>query len=82
MPRYSNPASQKLPALCAHARWHLAPGGNGYIEESPMPYVYRQAPLKAIWEGSGNVICLDVLRPPSPTRDASPCSSTKSPKVS
>ena len=62
MPRYSNPASQKLPALCAHARRHLAPGGNGYIEESPMPYLYRQAPLNAIWEGPGNAICLDVLR--------------------
>jgi putative acyl-CoA dehydrogenase len=34
----------------------------GYIEESPMPYLYRQAPLNAIWEGSGNVICLDVSR--------------------
>lgn len=37
-------------------------GGNGYVEESPMPRLYREAPLLGIWEGSGNVICLDVLR--------------------
>ncbi len=37
-------------------------GGNGYVEESGMPRVYRQQPLQSIWEGSGNVICLDVLR--------------------
>jgi putative acyl-CoA dehydrogenase len=37
-------------------------GGNGYIEESPMPRLYRDAPLNSIWEGSGNVQCLDVLR--------------------
>ena len=37
-------------------------GGNGYVEDSVMPRLYRQAPLNAIWEGSGNVICLDVLR--------------------
>jgi putative acyl-CoA dehydrogenase len=37
-------------------------GGNGYVEESGMPRVYREAPLNSIWEGSGNVICLDVLR--------------------
>jgi len=37
-------------------------GGAGYIEESPMPRLYREAPLNGIWEGSGNVICLDVLR--------------------
>jgi len=37
-------------------------GGGGYIEESVMPRVYRQSPLNSIWEGSGNVICLDVLR--------------------
>ena len=37
-------------------------GGNGYVEEGPMPRLYREAPLNAIWEGSGNVICLDVLR--------------------
>lgn len=37
-------------------------GGSGYVEESIMPRLYRQAPLNSIWEGSGNVICLDVLR--------------------
>jgi putative acyl-CoA dehydrogenase len=37
-------------------------GGNGYVEESLLPRLYREAPVNAIWEGSGNVICLDVLR--------------------
>ena len=37
-------------------------GGNGYVEESLMPRLYREAPVNAIWEGSGNVMCLDVLR--------------------
>lgn len=37
-------------------------GGMGYVEETPMPMLYRQAPLNSIWEGSGNVICLDILR--------------------
>lgn len=37
-------------------------GGNGYIEEGPMARLYREAPLNGIWEGSGNIICLDVLR--------------------
>jgi putative acyl-CoA dehydrogenase len=37
-------------------------GGNGYVEESGMPRLYREAPLNSIWEGSGNVQCLDVLR--------------------
>src|SRR6266851_667006 len=37
-------------------------GGNGYVEESGLPRLYREAPLNSIWEGSGNVICLDVLR--------------------
>ena len=37
-------------------------GGNGYIEESIMPRLYREAPLDSIWEGSGNVNALDVLR--------------------
>ncbi|HVH01774.1 MAG TPA: acyl-CoA dehydrogenase family protein [Amaricoccus sp.] len=37
-------------------------GGAGYVEEGPVPLLYREAPLNAIWEGSGNVICLDVLR--------------------
>ena len=37
-------------------------GGNGYVEESMMPRLYREAPLNSIWEGSGNVNALDVLR--------------------
>jgi putative acyl-CoA dehydrogenase len=37
-------------------------GGAGYVEETPLPRYYREAPLNAIWEGSGNVIALDVLR--------------------
>jgi putative acyl-CoA dehydrogenase len=37
-------------------------GGNGYVEESPMPRLYREAPVNAIWEGSGNVMALDLLR--------------------
>jgi putative acyl-CoA dehydrogenase len=37
-------------------------GGNGYIEESNMPRLYREAPLMSIWEGSGNVAALDALR--------------------
>jgi putative acyl-CoA dehydrogenase len=37
-------------------------GGNGYVEDSGMPRLYRQAPLNSIWEGSGNIQCLDVLR--------------------
>jgi putative acyl-CoA dehydrogenase len=37
-------------------------GGNGYVEESGMPRLYREAPLQSIWEGSGNVAALDTLR--------------------
>lgn len=37
-------------------------GGNGYIEESVMPRLFRESPLNAIWEGSGNVQCLDALK--------------------
>ncbi len=37
-------------------------GGNGYVEESLMPRLYREAPLNSLWEGAGNVNCLDVLR--------------------
>src|SRR5258707_12077868 len=53
--------------VCKRASPHAAEaleclGGNGYVEESVMPRVYREAPLNSIWEGSGNVICLDVLR--------------------
>jgi putative acyl-CoA dehydrogenase len=53
--------------ICKRASAHAAEaleclGGNGYVEESPMPLLYRDAPLNGIWEGSGNVIALDVLR--------------------
>ena len=37
-------------------------GGNGYVEENILPRLYREGPVNAIWEGSGNVMCLDVLR--------------------
>ncbi len=37
-------------------------GGNGYVEESILPRIYRETPVNSIWEGSGNVQCLDILR--------------------
>ncbi|OYO29027.1 isovaleryl-CoA dehydrogenase [Janthinobacterium sp. PC23-8] len=37
-------------------------GGNGYVEEAPLARLYRELPVNSIWEGSGNVMCLDVLR--------------------
>jgi putative acyl-CoA dehydrogenase len=43
-------------------------GGNGYVETGPMARLFREAPVNSIWEGSGNVMCLDVLR--AITRDA------------
>jgi putative acyl-CoA dehydrogenase len=49
--------------LAAHAAEALeCLGGNGYVEESGMPRLYREAPLNSIWEGSGNVTALDLLR--------------------
>jgi putative acyl-CoA dehydrogenase len=39
-----------------------AVGGNGYVEESVLARIYREMPLNSIWEGAGNVMCLDVLR--------------------
>lgn len=51
---------KRAPAVVGEALECL--GGNGYVEESGMPRLYREAPLNSIWEGSGNVICLDVLR--------------------
>ena len=48
------------PAVAAEALECL--GGNGYVEESGMPRLYREAPLNSVWEGSGNVNALDVLR--------------------
>ena len=37
-------------------------GGSGYVEERILPRLYREAPVNSIWEGAGNVICLDILR--------------------
>ena len=37
-------------------------GGNGYVEEFNLARIYREAPVNSIWEGSGNIMCLDVLR--------------------
>ena len=51
---------KRAPAHAAEALECL--GGNGYVEESGMPRLYREAPLNSIWEGSGNVTALDVLR--------------------
>jgi len=51
---------KRAPTLIAEALEVL--GGNGYVEESALPRLYREAPLNSIWEGSGNVMCLDVLR--------------------
>jgi putative acyl-CoA dehydrogenase len=53
--------------VCKRAPMHAAEaleclGGNGYVEESGMPRLYREAPLQSIWEGSGNVAALDALR--------------------
>src|SRR5690349_17978638 len=53
--------------ICKRAAPHAAEsleclGGNGYVEESPMPRLLRDSPLNGIWEGSGNVMSLDVLR--------------------
>ncbi|MDF0528715.1 acyl-CoA dehydrogenase family protein [Tsukamurella sp. 8F] len=53
--------------VCKRAPMHAAEaleclGGNGYVEESRMPRLYREAPLMSIWEGSGNVAALDALR--------------------
>jgi putative acyl-CoA dehydrogenase len=51
---------KRAPAHAAEALECL--GGNGYVEDSGMPRLYREAPLMSIWEGSGNVAALDVLR--------------------
>ena len=70
------PGERPLPAagpgrakywVCKQAPAHAAEaleclGGNGYVEESGMPRLYREAPLQSIWEGSGNVAALDALR--------------------
>jgi putative acyl-CoA dehydrogenase len=53
--------------ICKRAPVHAAEaleclGGNGFVEDSGLPSVYRGAPINSIWEGSGNVAALDVLR--------------------
>lgn len=51
---------KRAPTVVAEAIEVL--GGNGYVEDSDLPRFYREAPLNSIWEGSGNIMCLDVLR--------------------
>ena len=51
---------KRTPTMVAEALECL--GGNGYVEESGMPLLFRESPLNSIWEGSGNVNALDVLR--------------------
>ena len=53
--------------ICKRAAGHITEsqeclGGAGYVEEHALPRLYREAPVNAIWEGSGNIQCLDVLR--------------------
>jgi putative acyl-CoA dehydrogenase len=51
---------KRAPMMIAEALECL--GGNGYVEESILPRLYREAPVNSIWEGTGNIVCLDVLR--------------------
>jgi putative acyl-CoA dehydrogenase len=51
---------KRAPALCAETMEVL--GGNGYVEDGPIARRLRESPLNSIWEGSGNIMCLDVLR--------------------
>jgi putative acyl-CoA dehydrogenase len=51
---------KRAPAVCAEAMEVL--GGNGYLEGGPIARRFRESPLNSIWEGSGNIMCLDVLR--------------------
>jgi putative acyl-CoA dehydrogenase len=51
---------KRAPAVTLEAMEVL--GGSGYIEESILPRLYREAPVNSIWEGAGNIMCLDVLR--------------------
>lgn len=53
-------ANKLCPVVVSEAMEIL--GGMGYVEDTPLPLLYREAPLNGIWEGSGNVICLDALR--------------------
>jgi len=51
---------KRAPAVCAETMEVL--GGNGYVEDGPIARRLRESPLNSIWEGSGNIMCLDVLR--------------------
>ena len=51
---------KRTPTVCGEAMEVL--GGNGYVEDGPIARRFREAPLNSIWEGSGNIMCLDVLR--------------------
>jgi putative acyl-CoA dehydrogenase len=51
---------KRAPGVCFEAM--EAMGGNGYVEDGPLARLYREAPVNSIWEGSGNVMCLDLLR--------------------
>jgi putative acyl-CoA dehydrogenase len=51
---------KRAPAMIAEALECL--GGNGYVEDCVLPRLHREAPVNSIWEGAGNVVCLDVLR--------------------
>jgi putative acyl-CoA dehydrogenase len=51
---------KRAPSLAVEAMEVL--GGSGYVEECVMPRLYREAPVNSIWEGAGNIMCLDVLR--------------------
>jgi putative acyl-CoA dehydrogenase len=59
---------KRAPALAAEAMEVL--GGGGYVEDCVLPRIYRELPVNSIWEGSGNVMCLDVLRAIERTPDA------------
>ncbi len=60
--------TKRAPAVIGEALECL--GGNGYVEDSGLPRLFRESPLNAIWEGSGNVIALDVMRVLARERDS------------
>jgi len=62
---------KRAPMVAAEALECL--GGNGYVEDSGLPRLYRDAPLNSVWEGSGNVTALDVLRALTRSRQAADC---------
>jgi putative acyl-CoA dehydrogenase len=62
---------KRTPMITAEALECL--GGNGYVEDSGLPRLYREAPLNSVWEGSGNVTALDVLRALSRATAAADC---------